>query len=234
MILLIASASVSFFYSSEIYRFHLKTYYRFVKKLDYNAMMTRARELYRAEKYQELRDYLKNMALIYDDRVELKRMQGMTLIKLGEERKGLDMIVTTINLDKVDPAFLHRLAELMYQYRLYQDLVSLIEKNGYGNDYSLLFYNGVSLVKTGKPAQALGHLLKVKKLGEYSLAGDRQFDLNFYLGSACEETGDLNGSLTYYLLARDLNPRDSELIKALVRIYRKKGMLKEAEKLIGR
>jgi len=232
LLLLISTAALSFFYSREIYRFHLQAYYRYYKKLRYDDMLSRARELYKHEKFRELDEYLKTMTRVFDESQEVRRLQGMNLMKLGDERRGIDLVVSTINWEKIEPAFLGRITELMFGYKLYQDIVSVIDKNGHGEDYSILLYYGVSLVKTGKSRASLDYLLKARKLGEYSFIPDRQFDLYYYLGSAYENTGNLDSSLVFYNSAWALNPRDPELKKALLRIYRKKGMYKEAEKLI--
>ncbi len=232
ILFLVIVTALSFFYSKDFYKAYLNIYYREVIKLKYDDMIRTAGELYTAGKYRELNDYLGRVSQVFDESRDVRFLQALALIKLGNEIRGMELFLASVNEKNITPVLFRDISELMFSHGSFGDICGLMKKFGPGTNPDLLFIYGVSLVKTGRDRESLGVLSRALKPGEAAFPRDRLYDLYFHLGTAFENTGDMTMGLKYYTMARNLKPGSRAINEKLIKMYRKRGMFKEADWLL--
>ncbi len=236
IVLLVFAGSivVSFLFSTEIYRFHMKTYYTVIKGQDYKSMMKKAEEMYKNNEYKKLHDFLKVIILIYRERPEAARLMGLNMIKRGDRKGGTELIVSSLNGGDIDKKIIRETVVELYRQKLYGDIVDVAGRKLHGDDYLVDFYYGVALFHLKFYNRAISALNR-------SAASDRgmfspllKSDLYYYLALSQEETGRLEEALKNLYKADQLSSPGNRTGEALVRIYRKLGDYRKAEKMLRR
>ncbi len=230
IILILGSAAVSYFYSSEIYRFHMKTWYTLFKGNDYKGMMKRANEMYKNNEYKKLHDFLKVIILIYNDRPEAVRLMGMNMIKLGNRKRGIEVIVSSLNGRNIDKRIIRETVVELYRQKLYGDIIDVVDKNLRGDDYLVEFYYGVSLFHMKMYERAITVLKRSAASGKGKFTAGLKSDLYYYIALSHESSGRLEEALKNLNRADKLSRSGKRTGEALVRIYRKLGDYRNAEK----
>ena len=228
LIILIGVIPFSYFHSGEIYTFYMKTYYEKVSGQSLEQLTQRGEEMYRNKDYSGLMEYLKTLVILYPDNKELKKLEGLALIKLGQGRIGTDIILSFSNNNKIPEKTLVETVNSLYELKDYKDIVMIMKKNDPGENATLLHHYGISLAKVGNYRAALPALNRTLAKG----SADREVYL--YIGMAYHRTDETRRALPYLERARAMDVNDSETAGILVDVYRKLGMYKDAEKILRR
>jgi tetratricopeptide (TPR) repeat protein len=231
IIFILGSAAVSYFYSNEIYRLHMKTYYTLIKGHDYKSMMKKANEMYTNNEYEKAHDFLKAIILIYNNRPEAARLMGMNMIKRGDMKGGVEVIVSSLDGGGVvDKRVIRETVVELYRQKLYGDIVDIAARNLHGEDYLVDFYYGVSLFYMKEYLKAIAVLNGAFAAGKGKFTSGLRSDLYYYMALSHEELGRLEEALRFLHRADKLSPSGKRTGEALVRIYRKLGDYRKAEK----
>jgi tetratricopeptide (TPR) repeat protein len=230
VIMIIAgSVAVSYFYSSEIYRLHMKTYHTIIKGHNYKSMMKKANEMYKNNEHEKLHDYLKIINLVYNDRPEAARLMGMNMIKRGDRKGGVEVIVSSLD-GGVDRRIIRETLVELYRQKLYGDIIGVVEKNLHGEDYLADYYYGVSLFYIKAYERAIRVLNKSAAAGKGKFTSGLKSDLFYFIALSHEESGRLKEALKFLNRADKLSLSGKKTGKALVRIYSKLGDYRNAER----
>jgi pentatricopeptide repeat protein len=228
LIILIGVIPFSYFHSSEIYTFYMKTYYEIFSGKNLEQLIQKGEEMYRNKDYSGLMEYLNSLATLYPDNKELKKLEGLTLIKLGQGRVGTDIILS-IAKGKISPEkTLLETVNSLYELKDYKDIILIMKKNDPGENATLLHHYGISLAKVGNFKAALPALNRTLAQG----STDRE--VYRYTGMAYHKTDQTRRALPYLKRALAMDENDSETAGSLVDAYRKLGRYKDAEKILRR
>jgi tetratricopeptide (TPR) repeat protein len=234
IILILVSTAVSYFYSTEIYRFHMKTYYTLYKGQDYKSMMKIAKEMYKNNEYLKLHDFLKVIILIYNNRPEAVRLMGMNMIKRGDRKGGVEVIVSSLNGGVIDKRIIRETVIELYRQKLFGDILDVAGRNLHGNDYLVDLYYGIALYHMKLYERAIAVLKKCEATGQVRSTSQLEADLYYYIALSYEESGRLEEALKNLNRADKLSLSGKRTGEALVRIYRKLGDYRNAEKRLRR
>lgn len=226
LILLGAFIGLSAFYSARFYSFYLKGYHVYFKKESLNDMKKNADSLLKDKKNKEYKKYCEKILLVYPASPEAKIYAGLNFLRIGEEDRGSELIVTAMNEVKLKDEELERIVEVLFEKKYYSEVVDALEKNKLQLNREMEYSYGLSLLKTGKSSDSIVHFERSRS------KGNDGFDLNINLARAYEKNGRLNDALKCYLAAASINPRDKALRESLVEIYAKLGKYDSAEKIL--
>jgi tetratricopeptide (TPR) repeat protein len=164
---------------------------------------------------------------MYPENRELKRLQGLSAIKLGRRLEGARMVVRTIAPGE-DISGLAGIVEIFYEEAQYADIVDLLARRNLSGDRYLMQIYGIALSREKKCAQAVVHLSEAIRLG----AGD--LDTRLYRGLCLEEMGRLDEAIADFEEAYRIDPVRKDVQQALARAYRKAKRFEQAAKLMRR
>ncbi len=226
IVLLSASAVSAFIYREEARILYLKTYYLKVKKISADGAVKKSSGLYREKKYEEAADSARDFLLIFPGNEKLLRIAGMSLLMMEDRIAGAKYLIPLIDGSSEDRALLRRVAETLFDERYYNDTINLLTAHSPGADPALNFYMGASLVNTGRHSEALTFLEKSES------RGSNNPDVYFYLGLVHEKAGRDNAAMEQYRSALERNRFHRKARKALLDMYTRRKMFREAEILI--
>ena len=225
-IMLVGAAVLSYFYSGDVYTYYMRTYYEKIRGQSIEQRLQKAREMYDNHDYEKLRDELKTLTMVYPENRELKKLEGLTLIKLGELRMGAELILSASEGERMPEKLLEETVSALFEKKMYRDIIIIFKKNSPGTNPNLLFWYGVSLYETGGYARAVGYLKQA--LNE----GKADYEIYHYIGLAFEKSGDTRASLPYLEHARNMNADDPDVGMSLANAYRKLGRYNDAAKIM--
>lgn len=225
--LLIASGAVSYFYSREIYLFYLRTYYQSFMKENPDQAAGKARRLYADKKYDELEAYLGRQRVLYPASRELKKLAGLTFLEKGREMEGARLLLETMENDRRDLRTAAKVADIIFRERWYSDVVKLLGRYDIRSDPHLTFISGVSHYHIQKYDAALTLLEFSRRLG------NNTFDLYYFMGLILEKKNRTGEAIGMMERASALSPSDREVPKALIRLYKKAGRIRDAERVLS-
>lgn len=224
LIIITGSFVLPYYFHTEIYRFYLKFYYSRAYKGD--EYIVKARKLYDEGKYAELKKFIEPLLFIYLEDNELKRIAGLTYIKLGEELKGAEMYTAGMDggYNDFDAA---RVIKILFYKGSYSDVLSYYNRRILVRNMDISYYYGVSLLMRDRADEAIDMLLSAEKSGY----NDRQ-NLYYYTGLALEKKKKDREAAEYLLKAYNAGPADDKITEALARVYGKTGIYDRAEILV--
>ncbi len=234
LLVIAGSIVISFLFSTEIYRFHMKTYYTVLKGQDYKSMMKKAEQMYKNNEYKKLHDFLKVIILIYREKAEAARLLGLNMIKRGDRKRGVEVIVSSLNGGDVDKKIIRETVVELYRQKLYGDIVDVAGRKLHGDDYLVDFYFGAALFHLKFYNRAIKALKRSAALGRGMFPPLMKSDLYYYLALSFENTGRLEEALKNLHKSDKFSPPGGRTGEALVRIYRKLGDYRKAEKMLRR
>lgn len=234
IMLIVGSIVISYFYSHEVYRLHMKTYYTIFKGYEYKSMMKKAHEMYKNNEHNKLHDFLKVIILIYNNSPEAAQLMGMNMIKRGDRKRGVEVIVSSLDGGTFDQRIIRETIVELYRQKLYGDINDVAKKNLHGNDYLVDLYHGISLYHLKMYRKALRVLKKSEASGKGEFTSGLKADLYFYIALSHEELGKLDKALKNLNRADKLSPSGKRTGEAMVRTYRKLGDYHKAEKRLRR
>jgi tetratricopeptide (TPR) repeat protein len=228
IIIIIGVALYSYFHSREIYTFYMRTYYEKILGQSPGQLIKKGQELYDNKEYSKLKDYLETPVIVYPDSRELKILEGLAYIKLGQGEIGSDIILSTVDGVKLPVKILEELVTSLYQLKQYKDIIMVFKTNDPAQTVILLGYYGISLVKTEKYKKAIPVLKQVVAKG----GAGHEIYLN--LGTAYLKIEDARTALPYLERAMAMNRTDPDTARYLAEAYRKLGRQKDWEKIMPR
>jgi len=223
IVLAVAAVASSLMFSEGIYRFYMKNYYNISGK-DKKKMVAQAYKMFEAKKYKKLEKFIFPLMIVYND-VEIKRLAGMNYIKLGDRKRGADLITQTLESSPGEIKYVRIALEILYEERFYGDIVGIVEDNKLYSDLKILHYYARSLYKLKRYKKAIKVLHRVKIRGNFK-------DVNFYLGRSYEELKDYSKAAIYLYGALKENPDDMMARNSLIRVYSRLGKYKEATRFM--
>lgn len=224
---IVAAGVFSYFYSGEVYAWYMRTYYEKILGLSAGERVEKAEKMYAAGEYEKLRAYLKTLIIAYPADRELKKLNGLTLIRLGERRKGADMILMACEGGPIPRNMLKDTVLVLFEHGQYRDVLDVFRVNSPGGDPDLLYCFGVSLFQTGRHAKAITIMKKAVE------RGNRGYRTFHYIGMAHLLSGDSRASLPYLERAWAITKEDPEVARSLSNAYRKVGRYDDAARLAG-
>ncbi len=214
-----------FYYHTDIYRFYLKFYFAY--RYPGGQYMYRARKFYDDGNYAELVKFSEPLLYVYMDNNELKRLTGMGMIRLGDERKGAEMYTSGMESGKYNEFEAAKVIKILYYADAYDDVLYYYGMGILMNHIDISYYYGVSLLRIGRVDEAYDMFMRAKR-GGYS---DTQM-LYYHTGLALEKKKRFSEAADYLLRAYRTGPADDELVNALVRVYGSLGMYDRAGALL--
>jgi tetratricopeptide (TPR) repeat protein len=225
-IMILGAAALSYFYSGDVYAWYMRTYYEKLRGQSIEQQLHTVQELYDNHEYKKLRDQLTTLTMVYPEDRELKKLEGLTLIKLGEQRKGAELILSASEGGRMPEKLLEATVNALFEEKMYRDILMVFKKNNPGGNPNLLFWYGASLCETGGYARAVAYLKRALDRGR------TDFETYHYVGMALEKSGDPRSSLPYLEHARSLNVEDPDVGFSLANAYRKLGRYNDAAKIM--
>jgi len=225
-ILILGAAALSYFYSGDVYAWYMRTYYEKIRGQSIEQQLHKARELYQNHEYEKLRDQLARLTMVYPENSELKKLEGLTLIKLGRLREGAELILSASEGERIPEKLLETTVNALYEEKMYRDILIVFKKNNPGGNSNLNFWYGVSLYETGGYARSVVYLKRALDRGKTG------YEIHHYIGMALEKSGDTRASLPYLERARSLNMDDPDVGFSLANAYRKLGRFNDAAKIM--
>jgi tetratricopeptide (TPR) repeat protein len=225
--LIIVGAGVySYFHSQEVYSYYMRIYYEKILGITVEQQVSKAEQLYAGREYEKLKNNLKELLMVYPENRDLRRLQGLTFIKLGERSKGAETILAASDDAPIPEKMLEETARSLYEQGQYRDIVRVLEKRGPGTNPNLLFYYGVALYETGSYARAADNLKKAISEGR------TDYEAYHYEGMALYKKGETRAALPFLEHARNMNAEDHEVARSLANTYRKLGRYDDAARIL--
>lgn len=225
-LILAGSAASAFFFHEEARMLYMRTYYQKVKKVTPAAAEKTAEKLFRDKKFVEAAGYSRDMLVIYPGNPRLLRIAGLANLSMSNRLSGARYLIPVLTGSPEDRVLLRGAVETLYEERYYSDIINLLEKHSPGSDPALTFYMGASLAGTGRYSEALPYLEKSES------RGSNNPDVYYFLGYIHEKRGKVDAAIENYREALKRNRFHNGARKALLDVYTKKGMFREAEILI--
>lgn len=224
---ILAGAGVySYFHSQEVYSGYMKIYYEKIRGLTIEQQVGTAEKLYTGHEYEKLKVYLRDLLMVYPENLDLRRLQGLTLIKLGDQSRGAETILSASDNEPIPEKMLEDTAQSLHEQGQYRDIAKVFQKRSPGANPNLLFYYGVALYETDNYAKAADILKKA------ITEGRTDYEAYHYAGKALNKKGDTRASLPYLEHARDMNKEDHDIARSLANAYRKLGRYEDAAKIL--
>lgn len=225
LLVLAASAASAYFYRDEVRSRWLRAYYLQLKKVTPALAEKNAEKLLGSEKIVEAARYSGDLLRVYPGNKKLLRIAGLANYRLSNSLAGAQYLIPVLTKNPDDEALIRRTVEILYDERYYADVITLLSKIPPGSDPALTFYMGASLAGTGKYAEALPYLEKSEG------RGSNNPDVYYYLGLIHAKRGADEAAIENFRRALERNRLHREARRALIELYTKKQMFREAEKL---
>ena len=225
LVIIAGSIAVSYFYSEDVYRFYLKSYYKDWKKVSEDDHLRKSEDLFRKKEYEDLEDYLKKLSVLYPENTDFIELSGRNFIKMGKEEKGIEMLLSIKDKVPINDSFLEITVQTLYNGGMYRDVIDIME-NRVTDNPNILYCYGISLF-TWKKYREARHVLNMA-VNE----GRNDATANYHLGLCHDMMGDLNRAIDHVKIALNMRPRNRTMKSALIELYRKAGKYNEAAKLM--
>lgn len=175
---------------------------------------------------KKFKNYCEKMLLVYPSSPDAKIYTGLNFLRIGEEGRGSELIVTAMNEVKLKDEEIELIVNVLYEKKYYGEVVDALEKNRIHLSREMEYYYAISLLNTGRSRDSIDHFEKSKKMGNDG------FELNMNLARSYEKNNRLNDALKCYQAAETINPKDKALRESLVSIYAKLGNYDSAERIL--
>ena len=228
LFLLILTVFFSFSKSKEIYNYYNYIYYLKIKGQTQEQMYRRAYSIYKKGSYGAAGKYLFLIESFFPENLKIKRLAGLNMIAGGQKKNGATKILYAAEKGYSDERSLWIAISILYNDKLYTDIVSIYDKIGSAGGEKLIYMYGISCFKIGRYKEALKLLLESRDNGEKTI------DLFYYLGLTEKKLKNYNKALKYMKYANKLRKRDKRITKELVILYKLIGKYEKAEKYIGK
>lgn len=225
-LIIVGAGALSYFYSTEVYSFYMKTYYENIRGQSVAQQVKKAEAMYGNRRYAELKEYLHTRVMVYPDNMDMKKLDGLARIKLGEDSKGIDMLLTASGSERMPEKLLEETVGQLFEQQRYRDIIEIFRKNNPGDNPGLLYGYGVSLFETGNTTGA------IRELNKAVAEGRTDYEAYHYLGRAYVKNGDLRAALPCLEHARDLNEEDPDVTRSLADAYRALGRYDDSARLL--
>lgn len=219
-----ATVFVSYKYSARVHIYYLKLYYE--KMYTEGELYSKALQMYDQKRYEELKDYINPLIIIYPDNNNFKKIAAFNFLRLGNALEGAELLAGIPVNSLEESRTLEEVLKNLYSGKLYGDLLYFYDKGIMHNNVNTAFYYGVSLYHKGRYDESYKLLIYVKS-NTFMLP-----ELSYYLGLNLDKKGKLQESLTYIKSAYESDRFNKIYKKALVDSYRKSGFFKDAEVLL--
>ena len=230
MLLIIASAGTSFFFSRDIYRFYMKVWYQTIQGTDHAMIRERCELLKKEGKHDELDAYLTGLEAAFHDQNDTLRLVGDCYLKMGNISRGAELVAASMangsSGGKVSPKALKEGVRLLYREGYYGDVAGTIMAHDLHNDPELFYLAGMSYFHTEKYGKAKEMLQKAMARG-YPTGR-----LWYYMGFAAMKSGDRKNAERWLLAAHRQDRKDMKPRKALAELYQKRGAYGRAASLM--
>ncbi len=227
IIFITCSFILPYFFHNEIYRFYLKYYYS--HRYQGDEYMDKARRLYSEGKYAQLTEFTRPLLYIYLDNSELKRITGLSYIRLGDELKGAELYTSGMENGTYTDFEAAKVIRILFYGGAYGDVLYYYDRNILRDNMDISYYYGVSLFRADRIDEAYLMLMNAVKSGYNDTR-----NLYYYSGLVLERKNNISAAADYLLKSYNSGPADDDLVKALVRVYGKLGQYDRAEALLGR
>lgn len=226
IIIVTCTLVLPYIFHARVYRFYMKQYYS-LRYGENNGYMFHARELYNRGKYEELADFAEPLLIVYYDDNELRRLAGMSLIKLKRELEGAALYTSGMEKGYSNDYEAAKVIKILYNAKNYGDVIYYYDRKILRDYVDTSFYYGVSLLKYGRVDEAYAMLLKAEK----ERYGDTR-KLFYYLGLVYEQKKNDRAAYEYLMKAYRSGAADDDLVKDLVRVCRNLKLFEQAELLL--
>ena len=221
IVLIMASVVVSYIYSRELYSIYLDAYYTHVEKMTEKDMEKRLEKLYEGGKIEQMEPLIHHARTLYPANSHIRLLYGFYLMGTDRVEDGVGVILTTSRGIQRFDEFLG-VVEVLDTNGMYADVISYIEgQSRFSNSY-LYFYLGKAYYHQKKYREARENLRRA------SNGGYNKYNIYYYLALTEEKDGYQEKALEYMEKAYALNSLDREVLKGLVRLYRKNNMYEKA------
>lgn len=215
---------VSIRHSDTVYRFYIKTYYNFFYTEE--ELVKKGWMLYDDNKHEKLQYYLEPLLDIYVLNNELKQIAALNYIKLGDPVKGAELFAASFENGGGETSDLGKIIKILFQSGNYGEVIFFYDKKIMRENVNTSFYYGASLYIVGRNKESLDSLLYARKSG---FIGD---EIDYYTGLALEREGRFTDAAEMLKSSYEVNRYNSEVKKALIRVYRKTGEFDKAEYIL--
>ena len=226
LLLLAASAVSAFYFHGEVKDLYLKTYYLRVKKITPALAEKKAKKMYRDKEYARALGFSSDLLRIFPDNPVLTRIAGLSTLKAGNTLGGAVHLMRVLTDDPDEKSLLREVAGVLYSERYYGDVVSLLSRIPPGKDPALTFYMGASLAGIGHYDDALPFLVISEG------RGGNNPEVHYLLGLVREKKGREDEAMEHYRETLKRDPFHRKARKALLEMYSKRKMFREAERLL--
>jgi len=204
----------------------MRTYYEKIRGQSIENQVSTAKTMYENRQYAELKDYLHTRVMVYPDNMEMRKLDGLARINLGEELKGTEMVLTASGSERMPEKLLVETVGRLFEQARFKDIIEIFRKNSPGDNPVLLYQYGVALFETGNTDNAVRELKKAVDRGR------TDYEAYHYLGRAYFKKGDLRTALPCLERAHDLNVEDMDVTRSLADLYRALGRYNESARLL--
>ncbi|MCX7678908.1 MAG: tetratricopeptide repeat protein [Spirochaetes bacterium] len=217
-------AGIYFRFTIRLLGYHI--YYIKLKKYDAHTAERKAAELYEKQNYTEASELTKRLLLVFPQSIELQKIRGLSLFMLGNRIDGAKYLFPILRSTETDEMTLRNITSILFEERYFTDIVRLLERIPLGRDPELNYYMGSSLVEIGNYKKAIEYLEKSEA------RGSNNANVYYYLARAHEKLGNETEAITNYIQALRINPFHHESKKHLIALYTRKGLYKEAQRIV--
>jgi tetratricopeptide (TPR) repeat protein len=225
VIILAGVIPISYFYSGRIYSFYMRTYYEKIRGQSIKETVRKGRALYDRKKYDELKNYLKPIVIVYPSNRDLKILEGLADIKLGRGDLGTDIILSATHGEQLSGQVLVETVRALYNLKQYKDVIRTMKKNEAAGNPVLLYYYGASLANMGNYKAA------VPVLKGAIAQGETGYYVYLEIGIAYSKMNKTRAALPYLERAYREN-HNKNTAGALADAYWKSGRYRDAEKIL--
>lgn len=227
VLLLGGTVCVSVLYSAELRLLYLRGYYRYVKKETIEDSRKFAHAMYRDKKYEDLKEYLDDMLVLYPVDRDFLRLNGMCVLQTGNRLEGARMVIATLAQGDDITSF-QGVIEILFDAREYAELTDVFKKMDPSRDSYLSYVYGVSLYQRKEYGKALKYLTIAERLGK------RDIETYLYRGLACVHAGLPGEAVAVLERAYAIDPVRADVREALAGAYRAAKMYEKAALVMRR
>jgi len=164
LFLLILTVFFSFSKSKEIYNYYNYIYYLKIKGQTQEQMYRRAYSIYKKGSYGAAGKYLFLIESFFPENLKIKRLAGLNMIAGGQKKNGATKILYAAEKGYSDERSLWIAISILYNDKLYTDIVSIYDKIGSAGGEKLIYMYGISyLGLTEKKLKNYNKALKYMK-----------------------------------------------------------------------
>jgi tetratricopeptide (TPR) repeat protein len=191
-----------------------------------NELVTKAQAMYDKKMYKDLENFLEPLVVIYPENDVFKKIAAFNYLQRGDALRGAELFAGIAENSVEESRTLEEILKNLYYNGNYSDLLYFYDRKIMINNVNTAFYYGVSLYKKGRYDESYKSLIYAKN-NTFMLP-----ELYFYIGLNLDKKGKTGESLSYIKTAYESDRFNKDYKKALIDLYRKSGLFKEAELLL--